>query len=87
MQIFSILIPPGLFRVVSVVEKNGGRIPVELFLWKKRSSFQDQQLLPGAGQLKGESPAPSARADDNYFVMLVRHRVSSCLTVATFRRR
>ena len=38
---FSSLVLPGLFRMVSVVEKNGGRVPVQLFLWKKRSSFQD----------------------------------------------
>jgi hypothetical protein len=45
MQVLTVFIPPDFFRVISVIEKNGGGVPVEFFLRHERPTLKDQDSL------------------------------------------
>ena len=71
-QVFAILVLPGFFGVVPVIEEHGRCVPVELFLGHEWTSFQDENLLAGLSQV--ESQSSTARAgSDNDCVILSRH--------------
>jgi hypothetical protein len=45
------LVLPCLFGVVSVVEKDGGGVPVELFLRHEGAALKNEDFLAGLGEL------------------------------------
>jgi hypothetical protein len=52
MKFLALLILPDLPRVIAIIEKDGGGIPVELFLRHEGSTLKNQDLLAGLGELK-----------------------------------
>ena len=59
MQLLSVLILPGLFGVVSVVEKDGGCVPVELFLRQKGPRSRISMFFPACASCSARVPPPA----------------------------
>src|SRR5215207_3732440 len=73
-QLFAINIAPSLFGVVPRVEVDGARAPVVLLARHVIASLEQQNLLTGGREFVGERASTSARADDDYVVVVVvRH--------------
>ena len=64
MQVFPILVLPGLLGVIAIIQENRGGVPVQFFLWHERSAFEDQDLL--ASLRKMERKRSATRAGSNY---------------------
>jgi hypothetical protein len=45
----AVLILPGLFGVIAVVQKDSGSVPVELLLRHERAALQDENVLARLG--------------------------------------
>src|SRR6185437_726847 len=61
-QFLAVFVLPDFF---GVIEKNGGSVPVELFLRHEGPSLQDKNLLAGLREVQRERPAPCSGADDD----------------------
>ena len=70
MQVLAFLVLPDLFGVIPVVEKNGGGVPVQLFLRHEGAALQYQDVLAGLGEMESEGSAAGSRADDNCVVVV-----------------
>ena len=69
MQVFAVLVLPGLFRVIAVVEEDGLGVPVQLFLRHERATLKNQYVLVGLGQVQCKRSAACSRANDNRVVL------------------
>jgi hypothetical protein len=65
MQWFAVLILPGFFGVVAVVEEDRGRVPIKLLLRHERAALQNEDVLAGLGEVQGQCSAtrPGANHD------------------------
>jgi hypothetical protein len=60
-----ILVVPGFGGVITVVEEDGGGVPVELLLREEGAALDDEDALACAGEMEGEGSAAGAGADDD----------------------
>ena len=67
-QFLTVFVLPDFFGVIAVVEKNGGGVPVELFLRHEGPPLKDKNLLAGPREVQRESSAPRSGADDDCVV-------------------
>src|SRR5581483_6159642 len=69
MKLASVAIVPNLFGVVFRLEIHRRGAPVIFLAGNVVASLEDENLFSGRGELRGESPASGARADDDHVVM------------------
>jgi hypothetical protein len=69
-----IFVEPDIFGVITVVEEDGGSVPVEFFLREKRAAFEDENALPCLREVEGESATAGSGSDDDD-VVLIGHGV------------
>ncbi len=67
---FAVLILPGLFGVVAVVQEDCRRVPVELFLRHEGAALQNEDVFACLGQMQSQrsSTRPSANHNRVIFV-------------------
>ncbi len=63
MQWFAVLILPGFFGVVAVVQEDRGRVPIKLFLRHEGAALQNEDILAGLGEVQGQGSATRPSAD------------------------
>jgi hypothetical protein len=67
-QRFAVLVLPGLFGVVAVVEEDCGRVPVELLLRHEGAALQNEDVFACLGQVQSQRSATRSSADHNRVV-------------------
>ena len=65
-----VLVEPDVFGVIAVVEEDGGGVPVEFFLGKKRAALEDEDAFARLGQMERECAAPCSGSDDDGVVVV-----------------
>ena len=58
-QVPAFLILPSLFGVITVIEKDGGGVPVELLLRQEGATLDDKDFLPARARWKARVPPPA----------------------------
>ncbi len=70
MEELLVLVEPDIFGVVAVVEEDGGGVPVEFFLRKKRAALEDEDAFACLREMEGECPAACSGSDDDGVVVI-----------------
>jgi hypothetical protein len=83
MERLIVFVEPNIFGVVAIVEEDGGGIPVEFFLRKKRATLKDEDALASLSQIECEGPAASSGSDDDD-VILLGHCISPIVRCMEF---
>ncbi len=68
MEWLPILVLPGLFGVVAVVQEDGGSVPVELLLRHEGAALKNEDVLSRLGQVQSQRSASRPAADHNRVV-------------------
>src|SRR5580658_7146007 len=63
MQWFAVLILPGFFGVVAVVQEDRGCVPIKLLLRHEGAALQNEDLLAGLGEVQGQCSTTRPSAD------------------------
>ena len=71
MERFAVLVLPGLFGVVTIVEENGGRVPVELLLRHEWTALQNENVLARLGQMQSQRSASRSGTNDNRVIFVL----------------
>jgi len=77
MQQLAILILPGLFRVIPVIEEDGRRVPVQFFLRQERAALENQDLFPACARWSASVPPPAPVP-----ITIASYSVAICLKIA-----
>jgi hypothetical protein len=89
MKFVALLILPGLLRVIAIVEKDSGGVPVEFFLGHEGTALKDQDILAALCKVKSKRSTACSSADDDRVVFDChsgKMRIDAPLSLRTIRR-
>jgi hypothetical protein len=69
-----VLVEPDVLSVVTVIEKDGGSVPVKFLLGEEGAALEDEDTLAGLCEVEGEGAASCPGSDDDG-VVLIGHEV------------
>ena len=78
MQVVAVFILPRLFGVITVVDEDGGCVPVELFLRQERTALDDQDIFAGTGKMQRKRSAARPGSNDDRVVLRGHNREMQC---------